>query len=129
MEEHTSVMSCKPLYYMKLKVTHCVLMELEVVPKVMVVFTSMRRTVIWGKAFRARPLILTSFVGREKIFKDCAREGAEQLSTLTSGNWRAAEKKTGDHKETKNLRKREPQAPVTLRQKMTSSSQAKATSG
>ena len=53
----------------------------------LVVLTSVRGTVIWENAFRARPLILVSFVGREKIFKDCAREGAEQLSTLTSGNW------------------------------------------
>lgn len=88
----------------------------------------MRGTLIWRNAFRARPLILVLFAGREKIFKDCAREGAEQLSTLTSGNWRAAEKKTGDHEETKNLRC-QPQASMTLQQKMTSSSQAKATSG
>lgn len=60
-------------------------------------------TIIWGYTFWARSLILISFVGREKIFKDCAREGAEQLLALTSGNWGAAEKKTWDHKETKNL--------------------------
>lgn len=93
--------------------------------KVMVILIYSWGTVIWGNAFWARPLILISFVGREKVFKDCAREGAKQLSALTSGNWGAAEKKTWDHKETKNLRKYEPQALMTLWQKMISSSQAK----
>lgn len=90
-----------------------------------VIVTYVFRTIIWENAFWARSLILVSFVGREKIFKDCAREGAEQLSALTSGNWGAAEKKTWDHKETKNLGKCEPQALMTPQQKMTSSSQAK----
>jgi hypothetical protein len=72
----------------------------------------------------------SSFVGREKIFKDCAREGAEQLPALTSGNGGASEEKTRDHKETKNLRKCDSQALMTLQQKVTTpSSQAKATSG
>lgn len=98
------------VHFMKLKMIQSILMELAMRPKVMVISVCIWGAVIRGNAFWAGPLILVSFVGREKIFKDCAREGAEQLSALTSGNWGAAEKKTWDHKETKNLRKCEPQA-------------------
>jgi len=37
---------------------------------------------------------LLHFAGRKKVYKDCAREGPEQLPSLSSGNWRAAEKET-----------------------------------
>lgn len=41
-------MSFKPyLHFMKLKMIHCILMELAVRPKVMVVFISVRGTIIY----------------------------------------------------------------------------------
>lgn len=64
----------------------------------------MWKTIIWGNAFWAGPLILISFVGRENFQRLYKGKCRAVICTHFWGNWGAAEKKTWGDKETKNLK-------------------------